>query len=258
MQNQKMYWAIGGVIVVVAVVVIATAQRPAGQPVQTASTTEPAASSTEAQTATTTAVGPFPINPADRLVSWSFKGPYSGNQTLTDQANADIAHLTGLIGSGKYDDYDIYNGLANDYSELGDGRTAYQFYNRAIRIHPAKGLAYVNLAHLMDELHAYYTAADAYAKATAVEPGMLEYHIERLTYLTRQFPKDNARILAALTDVTKVFGDSAPILTIEAEWLTSLGRYSDAITAWQKVKQLSPGADTTSIDAEIARLQAKQ
>ncbi len=73
--------------------------------------------------------------------------------------------LTGLIGKGQYDDYDLYDGIANDYSMLGDGRTAYQYYNHAIQIHPTKGLAYANLAHFMNALGAYRTAADAYAKA---------------------------------------------------------------------------------------------
>lgn len=201
---------------------------------------------------------PFPVNASDSIASWSFKGAYSGNDTLTAQANADITHLTSLLGKGQYDDYDLYNGMANDYDMLGDAKRAYQNFNRAIAIHPKKGLAFVNLAHLMDQFGAYHTAVDAYAKAVMVEPGMLEYHIERLTYLTRQFPKNTALIIAALSDVSKQFGDNASILTIEAEWLTGQGRYADAIKAWQTAKMLLPGKDTTAIDVEIARLKAKQ
>ncbi|MHB8913432.1 MAG: hypothetical protein ACYC4I_00245 [Minisyncoccota bacterium] len=221
------------------------------------------ATSTTASAASTTAaavknVGPFPINAADAIVSWSFKGAYTGNAVLIAQANTDIVKLTGLIGEGKYDDYDLYDGIANDYSMLGDGRTAYQYYNRSIQIHPTKGLAYANLAHFMNALGAYHTAADAYAKAVSVEPGMLEYHLERLTYLTQQFPKDTALITAALADAAKQFGDNASVLAIEAQWLTSQGRYADAIKVWQTVKTLSPGKDMSAIDTEIARLQVKQ
>ena len=202
-------------------------------------------------------IKPFPINPTDIIASWDFKGAYASNTTLIAQANADIAKLTGLLGKGEYDDYDLYDGIANDYAALGNGTLAYQDYNRAIAIHPTKGLAYANLARFMDGLGAHYTAADAYAKAVAVQPSWLEYHLDRLTYLTRQFPNDNVRITAALADASKQFGDTAPVLAIEAQWLTGLGRYADAIKAWQTVKTLSPGKDTTSIDAEIARLQAK-
>lgn len=200
---------------------------------------------------------PFPINASDRLSSWSFKGAYTGNQALTDQANADIAHLTGLLGKGQYDDYDLHIGLGNDYTLLGNGQAAYDEYDRAIAIHPDKGLAYVNLASLMGQLGAKYTAADAYAKATAVEPSVLEYHLERLDYLTKTFPSDNARVLAAFTDVSKVFGDVAQVLVIEAEWLEGQHRYADAIKALERAKLISGNRDTSAIDAQITRDKAK-
>ncbi|MHB1163313.1 MAG: tetratricopeptide repeat protein [Minisyncoccota bacterium] len=266
--KQQLIWGTTSFVVVVLIawgVWSQAAKTPA--PVSPASVLD-IASSTDSIVSTTTvptssaqtgvSIKPFPINASDASVSWNFKGSYAGNDTLTAQANADISHLTSLVGGGKYDDYDLYNGIANDYTSLGNGTLAYQYYNRSIRIHPGKGLAYVNLAHLMEKLGAYHTAADAYAKAVAVEPGMLQYHLARLTYITNQFPKDNARITAALTDASKQFGDNASILAIEAQWLTGQGRYADAIKAWQTVKMLSPGKDTSAIDAEIARLQAKQ
>lgn len=204
------------------------------------------------------AVPAFPINSADTISSWSFQGAYTGNATLEAQANADIAHLTSLLGKGQYDDYDLYNGMGNDYLLLGDGRSAYSEYNKAISIHSDKGLVYTNVGHLMNLLGANQTAADAYAKAVHVEPSVLEYHLARLDFLTKYLPKDNAAILAALTDSSKQFGDTAPVLVIEAQWLTDQGRYADAITAWKQAKMLSPGKDTSAMDAAIARLEAKQ
>ncbi len=269
MQVTKGHWAVAAMGLVVAVAVAAyviqtrvpAPQTNATDALITASSTVPFDGNTPTGQATTTTnivPRPFPINASDAIASWSFKGAYSGNDTLIAQANADSAHLEGLLGKGQYDDYDLYLGIGNDNNLMGDGKVAYQYFNRSISIHPQKGLAYANLAHLMDELGAYYTAADAYAKAVAVEPGMLEYHIERLTYLTRQFPKDNARISAALADAEKQFGDNASILAIEARWLSDQGRYADAIKAWETVKTLSPGKDMTAVDAEIARLQTKQ
>lgn len=199
----------------------------------------------------------FPINTADTIVSWSFKGAYSGNESLTAQARSDIEHLTNLIGKGQYDDYDLYNGIANNYGMLGEGKTAYQNYNQAIKIHPKKGLAFVNLAHLMNGLGMYHTAADAYTKAVTVEPGMLEYHVERLTYLTRQFGTDNALITVAFAGAAKQFGEAAPILSIEAQWLAEEKRYAEALKVWERVKTLSFGKDTSAIDSEVIRLQAK-
>ncbi len=258
MQITKRHWAaliIGFVIAVVAAGWYYKAEAPTvGSESPTATTTE------EAVTATTTPateLAPFTLNSADRLTAWSFTGTYSSSDALIAQANADIARLTGLVGKGEYDDYDLYLGIGNDKGLLGDGRAAYDNYMKAVAIHPKKGLAFVNIGNLMKQLRAYATAADAYQRATTVEPGVLEYHVERVTYLTQQFPKDTARITAALADVTKVFGDTAQILALEAQWLAGQGRYADAIKAWETVKMLSPGKDTTPIDTEIARLQAK-
>ncbi len=265
MQITTRHWVIIGIGFVVAIGVAfgwthrAKAPMPSDLSVAT-STTTAATSTVSAQAAQATneaAPKSFPVNSADTTFTWSFKGSYAGNATLIAQANADIAHLTGLVGGGKYDDYDLYNGLANDYSSLGDGQMAYHYYNLAIAVHPNKGLAYANLAHLMDQLGAYETAADAYTKAVAVEQGILEYHIERLTYLMRQFPKDSSRLTAAFADASKQFGDTPAILTIEARWLASQGRYADAIKAWQTVETLSPEQNRAAIDAEIARLKAK-
>lgn len=266
MQITNKHWVVAGAAFIIAV--IGVLLYSAKVPVPASPTGGLGTASTTTSTTTTTVPvtepavtgnWPFPVNAADNIVSWSFKGAYLGNDALVQQTTADIAHLTGLLGKGEFADYDLYDGIANDYTSIGDGTAAYQNYNRAIAIHPKNvGLAYANLAHLMDQLGAYHTAADAYKKAVNAEPGMLEYHIERLTYLTRQFPSDNALITAALSDVSKQFGDTAQILTIEAQWLTAQKRYSDAIKAWETVKMLSPGKDTSAIDAEIIRLRAKQ
>lgn len=266
MQITTRHWVAVGVGFIIAALAFFTwsyrAKAPAFVPPESTST---ATTTTEnsASVATTAVVpvaytGSFPINPADTIALWDFTGAYTGNDTLIARANADSAKLAALLGKGEYDDYDLYIGLGNNANLIGDGRTAYQNYNRAIAVHPAKGLAYANLAHLMDELGAYRTAADAYAKTVAVEPNVLEYHLERLSYLTRQFPKDTARIISALADAAKQFGDNASILAIEAQWLSGQGRYADAIAAWERAKMLSPGRDMSAIDAEIARLQAKQ
>ncbi len=132
-------------------------------------------------------VSKFPINPSDSITSWSFKSVYTGNDTLIAKTNADMEHLQSLIGKGKYDDYDLYVGIGNDYNYLGDGASAYQNYNHAVSIHPDKGLAYMNLGQLMDQLGAYYTAADAYAKAVAVEP-ISQYKNAQLDYMNWRFP----------------------------------------------------------------------
>ncbi|MFA6969186.1 MAG: tetratricopeptide repeat protein [Candidatus Paceibacterota bacterium] len=266
MQITKRHWIAAGVGFVVAVLAggvwldsakTSVAPLPvdtieSATSTDTVSTTEPVPARTPA------AVQPFPLNASDTIVSWSFKGAYTGSEVLVQKATEDIAHLTSLMGKGEFDDYDLYIGIGNDYNLMGDGRGAYQNFNRAVAIHPKKGLALVNIAHLMDELGAYRTAADAYTQAVTVESSMLEYHLERLIFLTRQFAGEDTQVLAAFADTAKVFGDSAPVLAIKAQWLTGLKRYTEAIPVWETVKALSIGRDTSSIDTEIARLKAKQ
>lgn len=162
----------------------------------TASTTTPTSTTPKLPTQKTP-ITQFPINPADTITSWSFHGAYTGNDTLVAKASADSAHLTSLLGTGQYDDYDLYIGLGNDANLIGDGKNAYTDYNRAIAIHPNKGLAYDNLGHLMDELGAYHTAALAYAKGVMVEPSVVQYRNAQMDFLDMRFPQEAARLKAA-------------------------------------------------------------
>lgn len=200
----------------------------------------------------------FPINSADVISSWDFKGAYTENATLVTKAKADISHLTDLLGKGEYDDYDLYNGIANDYGFLGDGKKAYEYYNRAINIHTNKGLAYVNLAHFLEQVGGYNTAADAYTRAVTVEPAFLEYHIERMNFLTERFATNKDIISSGFDAANKQFGDNASLLAIKAEWLVGQKQYTEAIKIWEIVKMFSPKDRQVSIQAEITRLKAKQ
>jgi len=208
MQITKKQWLVAGVVVVLIVGGLWYMQsrtRVVESPITASSTPEsstsvspePAASSTPASVKPAPlTITKFPINPADTITTWSFKGAYTGNDALIKKANDDIALLTSLIGKGQYDDYDLYLGIANDEVYMGDGAGAYQNYNHSIAIHPNKGLAYANLGHLMDELGAYHTAADAYAKAVAVEPTQAQYRTAQLDFLTARFPEEAARLKA--------------------------------------------------------------
>ncbi len=200
MEKQWFVAGAGSLIIVLAVVGLwyGNAKAPAPETqiqesASSASTTPPRPSQPELKSSvlpTSTpapVVSKFPINSLDTIAAWSFKGVYTGNDTLVAKANADMEHLKSFFGKGKYDDYDLYVGIANDYDLLGDGAAAYQNYNRAVSIHPDKGLAYANLGHLMDELGAYHTAVDAYAKAVAVEP-LPQYKTTQTDYLHWRFP----------------------------------------------------------------------
>ena len=203
-----------------------------------------------------TAAAQFQVDKADAIASWTFKGTGMGNITLETQANADIDTLTKLLGKGTYDDYDLYNGIANDYTTLGNGAMAYHYYNLAVAIHPARGLVYMNLGHLFSLLGAEHTAVNAYAKAVAVEPKQIAYWLAYLDFLESSQPKSalTASVFASAITATNANPD---VLISEANWLESIGRINDAIAAWQKVRP-NVGADQqAAIDAKIQKLQAK-
>ena len=200
----------------------------------------------------------FPINSADNITNWVFTGPYSDNAAGKAQAQGDIAKNEAQLGKGQYDDYDLYVDIGNDDTLLGNGAAAYAAYNHASMIHPDQPVVYADLGHLMDLLGASHTAADAYAKAVAVAPGILQLHVERLSFLTRAFSTDTPMVEAALKDASDQFGATPAILTIEAGWLETQGRYADAVKAWQADETLSPPANAAAIETQIARDKAKE
>jgi tetratricopeptide (TPR) repeat protein len=127
----------------------------------------------------------FTVNAKDTIASWKFTGRYAGNETLTISAQTDIARLQSHLGTGKYQDYDLYNGIGNNYTYLGDGEKAFAAYKKAISLDPGRAIVYMNIGNLMEQLGAYHTAKDAYAKAVAAEPDEAQYKTAQADFLVR-------------------------------------------------------------------------
>jgi hypothetical protein len=127
----------------------------------------------------------FVVNKKDTIASWKFTGRYAGNETLTINAQTDIARLQSLLGTGEYQDYDLYVGIGNDYTYLGDGEKAFAAYKKAVTLDPNRAVVYMNIGNLMEQMEAYNTAKDAYAKAVAVEPDMPQYKNAQADFLER-------------------------------------------------------------------------
>ncbi len=90
-----------------------------------------------------------------------------------------------MLGAGKYPDYDLYNGIGNNYTYLGDGEKAFAAYKKAISLNPERGIIYMNIGNLMEQLGALYSAKDAYAKAVAVEPGIVQFKNAEADFLAQ-------------------------------------------------------------------------
>lgn len=131
----------------------------------------------------------YPIQKSDRIASWSWRGAYADHGSAQQQAEAEIARLKGMLGASHADEYGLSIGIASEYELLGDGKGAYRYLSRAIAIDPKRGLAYMNMGHLMEELGAFATARGAYDAAVQAEPGNAIYAAARSDfYLTHPAP----------------------------------------------------------------------
>ncbi len=195
----------------------------------------------------------------DTVASWDFQGSHDDGGELEKRANDEITRLKTLLHNeeGEPTDYSLYVGIANQYNLLGDGAHSYEYLLLALAIDAEKtGLAWHNLAALMERLGALGTARDAYARAVDAQPQIEQYTIARLEFLTKHFSDDTALLEATFEESEASFKRPISILQIKAAWLTKLGRFEEAIDAWKKVQALMPEYDP-AIDKEIARLRAR-
>jgi tetratricopeptide (TPR) repeat protein len=106
----------------------------------------------------------------DTIASWTFVGAYTGNAQLVQKAHEEIARLKGLIGETE-SDYEIYISIANQYHLLGDGESELKYLEYALGVDTElTGLAWYNLAVLLERLGALTTAHMAYEKAATAQP----------------------------------------------------------------------------------------
>lgn len=126
----------------------------------------------------------YPLAAGETVASWKL----SGAGTNVAVTNKEIARLKGLIGKAGVPDYDLYVGIASEYELLGDGKTAYQYFSKAIAVDPSRGLAYYNLGHLLEGLGALKTARSAYEAAAKAEPTVSVYQEAVTQFDTRHQP----------------------------------------------------------------------
>ncbi len=163
---------------------------------------------------------PLPLAGGDSIAFWNFKGPYLDGGTLETRAREEIARLEGLLGSGKFTDYEIYVSIANQYELLGDWRSAYNYFGKAVREDSAgnTGLAWHNLGVLLSRLGALQTARIAYEKATLVESQIWSYHYAYIEFLIQNMKNDTAAIEKAFGAAAATFGQTSDMADLRARW----------------------------------------
>jgi len=198
MQITKRHWAAAGIGFVVAVLAffVWSYEAKAPAPVvpenaaETASSTEAAAPSKPDAGTPYAAPATFGVNPADTIASWNLAGAYTGNAEFAAKANAEIARLTALLGTGTYTDYTLYVSIANQYDLLGDGKNEFAYLQKALAIDSTgTGLAWHNAGQLFARLGAYRTARTALERAALAEP--VPYYERALAdFLAAHYPEE--------------------------------------------------------------------
>jgi len=125
----------------------------------------------------------YSVSANDHISTWQWYGVYLDSAQKESDTKKEIVRLRGLLGKGSASDYKLYIGIASQYELLGDGKSAYQYLSGAIAKEPKKGLAYMNMGHLMEELGAFTTAHQAYDEAVTLEPGNQAFTMAQQNFL---------------------------------------------------------------------------
>lgn len=136
--------------------------------------------------------------------SWDFEGTHEANEQLTLQVENEIDRLKGLLGSGKFTDYDIYVGIAGQYSLLGEGKKAYEYLLVAIEENEARSLAYSNLGTLLGKVGAPESGKIAYEMALDRDDNVTN-RINYIQHLEQYFADDLDLVESAHTFALEKF-----------------------------------------------------
>lgn len=202
----------------------------------------------------------FVMSPRDTIASWDMQASHKDGGALEKGVNEEIARLREHLADDKTEppDYQLYVGLANQYSLLGDGRQAYDELQRALALDSDKtGLALHNMGVLMERLGAYESARDAYQRAVDVQPHIDAYHTALIRFLVSRFPGDDLAISSALDRAEAQFDEDTFVYQLKAQWLTDKKDFAGAIAAWEEILKSASPELVPSIESEIEKLRSK-
>ena len=203
----------------------------------------------------------FSVDSRDTITTWDFQGSHNDDGPNEQRVMEEIARLNERLQDDETEppDYQLYVGIAGQYTLLGDGKKSFEYLNKAFAEDPDRttGLAWRNMGVLMERLGALHSARIAYQQAVDAQPQMEGYHVELLNFLIAHDSEDRDAILAALDRAEKEFKTPAFAYLARAQWLEGQGSYGDAISAWERLKEVSPEGARADIDEKIARLRSQ-
>jgi tetratricopeptide (TPR) repeat protein len=202
------------------------------------------------------------IDPKDSITSWDFQGSHKDGGEFEARVTAEMAKLQAALEDEAKEptDYNIYVSMAGQYTLLGDGRNTLKYLEKALAIDSVNtGLAWHNVAVLMERLGALNTARTAYARAVEAQSQIDAYHVARFNFLIKYFSEDKEAVDGALNEAATEFGeDDLFVLNARAEWLEIQEKWKDAIAVWEKILAGAPEELKPGIRAKISELQKKQ
>lgn len=162
----------------------------------------------------------FAVADGDTIVSWDFKGAYTGNPELVAKAQSEIARLSAILETATSSAMILSVGIANQYELLGDGKKQYEYLERAIKadMNITSGLPWHNLGVLMERLGALETARVAHEKSTVIQPELKQWHYSYIEFLTSRTKDDTAHIEKAFAFAEKNIGKTSYLVELRTVW----------------------------------------
>lgn len=159
---------------------------------------------------------PLPLEEGDRVVSWNFKGAYTGNSELEKKAYAEIERFSDILATTTSSKMILLVAIANEYELLGKGEEQYGYLGRAALEDAKNGLPWHNLGALMERLGAYSTARIAYEKSVALQPQFPLYHYAYIEFLLQNMKSDVVAIEKAFAGTKANLGETPYLFELRA------------------------------------------
>lgn len=138
---------------------------------------------------------------------WDFEGPYEASDELILKARTETERLKDLVGSGEFSDYDIYVGIAEQHSLLGEGKESYEYLLKAIEESKTRSLAFSNLGTLFGRVGALESGKRAYEMALDRDDNVTN-RINYIQHLEQYFADDLDLVESAHTFAIEKFPNS--------------------------------------------------